>query len=110
MSGSGGGNGGGGPITPDDALDCAKLFDRTVLNSPDAKVLKSIKIGDRLGITVSSSRVIQAVTEAGEIAGSITSMRMLQFIECIEKGFNYIAVVKGLTGGRCEVEIRPEGI
>lgn len=107
MSGSGNGNG-GGPSTPDDTVDCAKLFDKTVINSPDPKVIKSLKVGDVLSVTVTGKRVIQVVTENGETAGSITSMRMLQFIECIEKGFAYVAIVKSLSGGRCEVEIRPE--
>ncbi len=108
MSGSGNGNGGGGWSGPDDAVDCANFFERTVINSPNPAVLKTLKVGDVLQVTVDAKRVVKVVTDSGDVAGSVTSARMLQLINCIEDGFTYVAIVKSIDGGRASVEIRPE--
>ena len=43
----------------------------------------------------------------GNVAGAITSPRLIDFIECIEAGVEYSAEVKAVSGGRVEIEIRP---
>jgi len=113
MSGGGGGGdptGGGlppGEVGPE--LDCASLYDRTILNSPVPDVLSKLKKGGVLSLTLSSPKgPLLAVTDGGETAGSITSSKMVQLILCIEQGFRFIAIIQDIVGGRCDVLIRPE--
>jgi len=99
-----------GTTSTDDEVDCASLFEKTIINSPDPDVVDELKIGDVLHVTLGDKREILVVTDSGDTAGSITSARMLDFINCIEKGFSYVAIVKAVAGGRTDVEIRPESI
>lgn len=120
MSGSGGGNGGGnggqfpgagspmgqgGTNTTD---ECGNLSGRTTLNSPQAAVIKQLKVGDVLLIQLRSSGpdVVVAVF-GGQEAGSITFTQLVTLIGCLKKGFPYVADVLAIQGGGCEVMIRP---
>jgi hypothetical protein len=47
------------------------------------------------------------MTASNLVAGSVTSARLLQIIECIGDGRQYVAVVTAIAGGRVTVEIRP---
>ena len=108
MSGSGSSYGGGGWSGDDECVDCASLFETTIINSPDPDVISKLTVNDNLAVTLDAKRILKVVTDSNEIAGSITSARMLQIIDCIEQGFSYIAIVKSISGGRVEIEIRPE--
>jgi len=109
MSGSGGSGGGGGPATPDKTVDCASLIFRTHLNSPDPAVIPKLKRRDVLQVSPKTPRgPIEAITDAGEVAGSITAMHMMRLLQCIDNGFAYVAVVLSISGGSVEVEIRPK--
>ncbi len=96
----GGGGGGGGQVT------CETLIVRTALNSPTPEVLPQLREGAVLSIEV-RGRSLVAVTASGEIAGSITSTMMAKILECIKQGYSYVALVKKISGGHCDVEIRP---
>lgn len=109
MSGSGGGGGSGGPASPDPQVDCASLIIRTTLNSPDPAVVSKLELRDVLHVSPQTSAgPVEAITDAGEVAGSITARQMMRLLQCIEDGFEYIAVVLSVSGGRVEVEVRPE--
>ncbi len=104
MSGGGsiGGSGGGGR----EPISCETLFVKTALNSPNPEVLLQLREGAVLSIEV-RGRLLVAVTASGEIAGSITSTMMAKILECIKQGYSYVAIVKKISGGHCDVEIRP---
>jgi hypothetical protein len=84
------------------------IVELTNLNSPNATVLRTLKVGDVLDVqfrTGPPARLV-AVTPRGSIAGSITSASMLQLIQCIGAGWNYEAEILQLSGGMCQVELR----
>jgi len=107
-------SGGGGTTNWDwsqPETDCSKLVERTLINSPVPTVVAALKVGDVLQVTlgqISGAPILQAVTEGGEVAGSLTPPRLPQIVECIGKGFSYVAIVQEIDGGAVKVEIRPE--
>lgn len=104
MSGSGGGTWG-----PEPTDDCAKLAQSTTLNSPNQAVLKKLKKGDLLEISVrkAGKAVIVEALYKKEIAGTITSSIIQRIAECIERGFSYVAeVLEDIKGGACKVHVR----
>jgi hypothetical protein len=77
-------------------------------------VLKTLSVGDVLSVELhknpsgAKSSIVAVVKKPKiAIAGSITSTIAPKLIECIGNGFKYVALVKGLRGGQCTVEIRP---
>jgi hypothetical protein len=109
MSGSGGGGGGGGPATPDAQVDCTSLIFRTNLNSPDPAVVSELNRRDVLQVSPKTPQgPIEVIANAGKVAGSITAAQMMRLLQCINDGFEYVAVVLSISGGRVEVEVRPK--
>lgn len=100
-SGGGGGGGGGG-------IDPCDITEQTVLNSPNATVLKKLRVGEKLDVEVVASPRRLVAKKDADIAGAITSPKMSQIIACIEKGVTFSAEVVKLTGGRCEVLVARE--
>ena len=115
MSGSGGGRrGGGGGGGGVERTRCEDLFEQTTLNSPNAAVLKALKVDEVLNVQVKPNTggagpsVVAVTTKPNpQIAGAITSATAPRLIDCISKKFKYIAVVLEVKGGLCKVEIRP---
>jgi hypothetical protein len=105
---SGVGSGGAG-----ENRDCTAIFDRTVLNSPQQEVLETLESGDVLTLRIeelgNGRMAVVAVTEDGDIAGSITSATVAKLKVCLESGFKFIAIVESIENGKCVVNIRPEG-
>jgi hypothetical protein len=113
MSGSGGGSGGGsgtggggGEHPP--GVDCTRILERTILNSPVAEVVRNLRRGDVLTVEL-RERSLVAVTEDGQIAGALTPPLLPRIVECIGEGYEYIAIVQEVGGGRCGVEVRLKG-
>jgi hypothetical protein len=106
---SGGGGGGGGGPSPPSGIDCARLVIRTPLNSPNQSVVAKLKKNDQLSIEVQGARgPVVAKDSSGQIAGSITAQSLLDLIRCINDGYEYIAIVRDVSGGKVDVEIRPK--
>jgi hypothetical protein len=106
MSGGGGGierpTGGGGS-------DCAQLHVQTTLNSVDQSVVALLKKDDVLSVQAKAKRgPLLAVTAGGSVAGSITSASLARLLDCIEKGFEYVAVVQSVKAGEVVVVVRPK--
>lgn len=120
MSGSGGGGGGGsrfdatpgGTPTP----DCAALVIQTPLNSAVPAVVATLKKDTRLAVRKATAPGgivrIEVVAAAGKVAGAVTSAQMMKLIECIDSGFEFVAVVTndpsgGLVNLRIQAASRP---
>ena len=113
MSGSNGDNGGKdwrptGVVT-DQGNKCS-IVERTILNSPVHSVVSSIAPNTDLDVVLETTprKRLVAVDSSGAVAGSITSSRLVDLIECIESGHDYVAAVLSTSSGRIEVEIRPK--
>lgn len=106
-------SGGGGTShwEPKPEFDCARLIERTLINSPVPEVVQRLDGGALLRVTLSNlngAQVLQAVAENGDVAGSLTPPSLPQIIECIGKGHSYVAIVLDRDGGNIRVEIRAE--
>jgi hypothetical protein len=111
MGGGGGGGNGNGRRgeevpPPRDFADCEAIRFETVLASPQQAVIASLLVGQVLLLRLGSQQnrpVVDAVTDAGDRAGSITSTHLTQLIECLQGGHDYVADVLDLDGGACRV-------
>jgi len=115
MSGSGGSGGAefrpvptGGNGEDGDEDGCA-ITERANLNSPDATVVSTLQVGDPLLVELIDGNVPRVIikTATNQIAGSLTSRRLVTFIECIRSGYGYQATVLAISGGLVEIEISP---
>jgi hypothetical protein len=109
MSGSGSGGRGGNGGTPSD--DCSSIVVETPLNSPVQSVIKKLKSGDELEVSIETAanmvKTLVAKDKTGQKAGSLTPLSLTSIINCIEKGYNYIAVVlDNPAGGLVRVRIQ----
>lgn len=113
MSGSGGGGGDNWRTTGGDdnepGSDKCAIIEQTVLNSPVAQVVAQLNGDELLNVELEEQprRRLVAKTANGEVAGAITSARLVDLIECIQEGHSYVAQVLAKTGGRVDIEIRP---
>ncbi|HWB04280.1 MAG TPA: hypothetical protein VG796_14725 [Verrucomicrobiales bacterium] len=92
--------------------DCLTLIERVYLSSPDAAVVAKIEPKTILEVSLTQSgtvTLLQAITEEGEIAGSLIPKSMAKLIRCITaEGVSYIAIVLEKHGGAVQLEIRPK--
>lgn len=104
---SGGGGGGGS----NGGSECGNLMVRTIISSPVPRILSALKKDDVLTVElfVQGSHPIVVVRSDDGIAGSVTYSGVAKLIGCIGDGWKYIALVIGVDGGECEIEIRPKG-
>lgn len=104
MSGPGGNGGSSGPEIPE--TDCTRISERTVLNSPVPEVVGSLAKGEILNVEVRNGTSLVAVTKNGDIAGALTPPLLPRIVECIEEGFEYVAIVLAVSGGECRVQVK----
>ena len=112
MSGSGGGGSSSdqwrtADSSGGDGDDRCDITERTVLNSPVPDVVADLQVGNILSLELETQprdRVV-AKTPSGQIAGGITSTRLVDIIECLQKKIRYEAQVLSVKGGRVEIEI-----
>ena len=95
----------GGPGPGNGDTDCTRIMEKTILNSPVPEVVSTLKTGDILNVLL-RERSLVAVTEDNVVAGALTPPILPKIVECISEGYEYIAIVQSITGGRCIVEIR----
>jgi hypothetical protein len=98
----GGGIGAGG-------VDKCAIYETTILASPVSDVVAVLSVGEMLTIELETTPRNRLVVRnrGGQVAGAITSIRLVDLIECIKAGSEYVAEVKSIAGGRVEVEIKP---
>jgi hypothetical protein len=97
---------GGGPTpTPADPCDIVEL---TTINSPNRTVITGLRAGDELEVVFDPGPPQRLIARTAQgIAGSITSRMMLQIIQCIGQGYQYVAEVLSVNGAICQVRIHP---
>lgn len=104
---SGGGSSGGAP-----EWSCLSLVKRVALNSPVPAVVASLHVSQvlelvRVPSTTGGFGRIEAQTNTGVTAGSITFDGVRRLWDCMERGHRYDATVTEMpVGGRCVVELR----
>lgn len=85
---------------------CENIEFDTQLFSPDPKVVSNIKRGDELQIELGSGRKSLVVVFKGQLAGTLLGKYLIQLIDCIDKGYIFIAIVKNIEGGNCNLKIK----
>ncbi|WP_326893481.1 hypothetical protein U8P73_31170 (plasmid) [Rhizobium beringeri] len=93
-----GGSGGGGP-------NPCVFTEVTILASPNSAVIAVLVVGTILVVALSGPRVV--AMHGSNIAGSITSARLADIIQCINAGQQYEARVTTISGGAVTVEVYP---
>jgi hypothetical protein len=110
MTGSGGGGGSyGGGGGGNDNFDCESVNERTPLNSVNREVAATVKVGDVLDVVAQSDTgplVVETIDSA--ILGSITSAKLARILDCIRKGFSFVAEIVEVSGGKVVIVLRPE--
>ena len=102
MSGSSGGSGPSGPSS----FDCKDISTRATINSPDAAVLATVNVGDRLKIRLrSTTGPIEASTQDDRLLGSVYTSSASSLIECMNDGHSFTGKVLKVSGGYCEILI-----
>jgi hypothetical protein len=106
---SGGGDYSVGGSGGTEKTDCASLFFTTALASPVPGVVKLLKPEEVLTLEFQDqqSTVVLAMTSTRKAAGSIVSPRQARMVACMREGFKYVAIVRSVRGGSCEVGVRP---
>jgi hypothetical protein len=81
-----------------------------MVNSPDRTVLATVRVGDALDVHYEQGPPKQLLvrTANGAILGSLTSPSLPQIIQCSAQGYQYAAVITGIQGGMCNVQIQPK--
>ncbi len=104
------GNGPNGNWVPKNNDACETLTQTLPLNSPNSNVLRRLNRGDRLDVAsrqLNGSVIVEALYQ-GQVAGTITSTIFQRIAECIEQGYEYVAVVLEVNGGACKVKVQPK--
>lgn len=78
-----------------------------VLASPNAQVIGNLVAGTVLAVLLQENPLRVVAVHQGAIAGSITSARLADIIECIRRGQAYEARVTQIAGALVRVEIYP---
>ena len=91
----------------DESVVCEHLELSTNLSSPQEKEVKDLKVDQILSVDFQDERVLAVSQETGNTVGSINWSGIERLIECIEQGFEYVARVLSVDGGRVRVRITP---
>jgi hypothetical protein len=103
-----GGSGPGGWTPPPVVDPCTTLSFRAAVNSPKPAVLKKMKEGAVLVVELQkppSTSVI--VMYKDEELGALTGPKIATLVNCLQNGYKFKADVVSITGGNCQVEVRP---
>lgn len=108
MTGSNGSRfGGGGAVRTE--IACERLSFDTQLSSPKPAVVAQLKVDDVLAVEIDQQGPAQVVVIklGNQIAGGITSPKMVRLLECLQAGSTYQATVTSISGGQVSVRISP---
>jgi hypothetical protein len=103
-----GGSGPGGWTPPPVVNPCTTLSFRSAVNSPKPAALKGIKEGTVLIVELQSIPTTAVVVKHKAIeVGALTGAKIASLINCLQNGYRFKADVVSITGGNCQVEVRP---
>ena len=99
---------GGSKLIRDVSQDPCNILEMTVLSLPNRTALASIHIGDMLEIEFRPGppRFLVVMTKGGSAAGAIVSSSTDRLVECMQRGFGYVAKVVDLSGDICKVLVQ----
>lgn len=101
--GATGAGGGGGASGPNPCM----FTEITNLSSPNAAVVSNVTVGSVLAISLQQTPLRVVAMSGGALAGSITSARLADIIQCLRAGQQYEARVTAINGGQITLEIYP---
>jgi hypothetical protein len=101
--GLGTGGGGGSEGIPNPCM----FTEVTILSSPNSALISTLNVGSILEVEFQETAFRVVATVGGQPAGSITSARLADIIECIRNGQRYRARVIAISGGAVTVEVYP---
>lgn len=84
---------------------CAALVINSTVNSPNAQVLSTLKVGDVLDVVLLPGGQSVIVQHQGNVVGALTGAHIARLIDCMNSGFLYQAIVQTLNGGQCVVRV-----
>ncbi len=90
----------------DPSTDCSNMSFTTALASPNPLVVASLKISEILDVIKDIDNSLRVYNHNGEIVGALFTTHRDKIIECINNGFEFIAIVKSVNGGNCTVLVK----
>jgi hypothetical protein len=94
------------PTTPTNT--CDQLSFRSSINSPQPSVISGLNKGDILKVVLQTIPQTAVVVEhQGTTAGALVGTKVNSLINCLQNGYQFVAEVLEVAGGRCTVEVRP---
>lgn len=105
MSGSGSsggfGSGGGGS-----RIDCGNFSFETLIQSPDQNEINKLSVGDVLSVELAILGAVEVVqvVNTGRVVGGLVD-RGPSLKQCLEKGFNFKATVRSISGAAVRIFI-----
>lgn len=88
------------------ANTCSTLAFETPLYSPVPAVVTRLKKGEFLRVELDSKlRTVLAITQTGDVAGTIVGSKMSSIASCLKNGFVYKGEIIRLSGGNCTINI-----
>ena len=103
-----GGSGSRGWEPPRIDNPCEKLSFSSAVNSPQAAVIKTLKVNYVLDVELQTTPHIAVLLNyKGKLAGVLTGIKIASLINCLQNGYIFTADVMSISGGICRVEVRP---
>ena len=102
---SGSGSVGWTPSTPKNR--CDQLSFLSTISSPQPAVIVQLSLGDELRVKLQVAPQTAVVVEyKGSVAGALTGTQLSSLINCLQNGYDFVAKVTAIGGGKCTVEVR----
>jgi hypothetical protein len=103
-----GGSGSGGWTPSAPSSPCDELSFRSIVNSPQPAVISQLSQGDVLNVRLQAAPQTAVVVEYnGAVAGTLAGVQVSSLINCLQNGYDFVAEVRSIVGGKCTVEVRP---
>lgn len=97
------------PPPPPPPENCEDLKQHSTLTGPEPENVESLSIGELLEIkliTKGNREILVVEDEDGNEIGTLTHSGRENLIECINKGYIYVAEIWNIDGGSVDVNIR----
>lgn len=92
----------------DSNTDCSNVSFTTALASPNPLVVSGLVIGELLDVNKDTDNSLRVYNLNGELAGALLTAHRDKIIECIDNGFEFMAIVKSIKGANCTVLVKAE--